>query len=77
MAAIVDAASVLRFLAYDTIVALISMLNIPIVVYNLWRGLRLKTLSPQIRLHIATIALLTITTTLVLPYDLAIIFYCE
>ena len=77
MATVVDFASAFRFLAYDSIAALIAIINAPIVVYNLWRGLRLTTLSPQIRLHVATIALLTIMAPLPLPYDSALILSSE
>ena len=77
MAAVVDAASAFRVLINDSIAATIAMLNAPIFVYNLWRGLRLTKLSPQIRLHIVTIALLTIVTPLNFPYDSALIFSSE
>ena len=77
MAAVVDFASAFRFVIYDLLAALIAIINAPIVVYNLWCGLRLTKLSPQIRLHIVTIALLTIATPLCAPYDLAMIFSSE
>ena len=77
MAASVDFASAFRFLVYDSIAALIAIINAPIVVYNLWRGLRLKTLSSQIRLHIAMLALLTISASLALPYDSTLLMSSE
>ena len=77
MAAVVGFASAFRFLIYDSIAALMAIINAPIVVYNLWRGLRLTTLSPQIRLHVATIALLTIMAPLLLSYSSPLIFSCE
>ena len=77
MATIVDAASAFRFLVYDSIAALIAIINAPIVVYNLWRGLRLKTLSSQIRLHIAMLALLTIVAPLALLYRSSLLLSSE